>query len=112
MIAEQTAQYKKIAPLVVNGDFYRLVSPFEDDDCAWMFAAKDQSEAFAVYTRQLLRPAPNGKRIRFAGLDPNADYYIEELDRTFGGDELMYAGLSVPILLDFEAVSYTMRRVK
>lgn len=112
MIAEQTAQYKRIAPLVVNGDFYRLVSPFEDDDCAWMFAAKDQSEAFAVYTRQLLRPAPNGKRIRFAGLDPNADYYIEELDRTFGGDELMYAGLAVPILLDFEAVSYTMRRVK
>ena len=64
------------------------------------------------YTHLLLRPAPNGKRIRFAGLDPNADYYIEELDRTFGGDELMYAGLAVPILLDFEAVSYTMRRVK
>lgn len=111
MIAEQTAQYKKIAPLVVSGDFYRLISPFEDDDCAWIFVSKDRSEAFAIYARQLLRPASNGRRIRFAGLDPEADYYIEELQRTFGGDELMYAGLSVPVLFDFHAVSYTMHRV-
>jgi alpha-galactosidase len=31
--------------------------------------------------------------LRLAGLDPGLDYMIQETGETFGGDELMYAGL-------------------
>lgn len=111
-VARQVRFYKQtVAPLVVEGDFYRLVSPFETDDCAWMFVSPDQSRAFAVYARQLIRPSVRGVRFKMQGLDPQAIYHIDELDEDFGGDTLMYAGLTVPVLEDFEAVSYTLTRV-
>lgn len=45
------------------------------------------------------------------GLDPDARYHIDELDADFGGGELMFAGLGIPVLKDFEALSFTLTRV-
>lgn len=109
-IAEQTARYRAVCDLVEEGDFYRLMDPFTSNRCAWMFVSPDKGRAFAVYVQQLTQPSLTA-RLRLAGLDPDARYRVEELDATFGGDELMYAGLAVPWLKDFEAVSYTLTRV-
>ncbi|MCI8553825.1 MAG: alpha-galactosidase [Clostridiales bacterium] len=110
-IRNQTALYKRIAPLVVEGDFYRLISPFEADGCAWMFVSPDRRRAFAIYVQKLSKPAWPQDRLRLQGLDPDARYRIEELDGVFYGDELMYAGLALPRLFDFESVSYTLERL-
>ena len=111
-IAAQTSRYHSIAPLIENGDFYRLVSPFETDDCAWMFVSKDKTEAVCTYVRQLVRPAVRGLRLKLAGLDENAVYHIYELSCDRSGAVLMNAGLLVPLLLDFEGTSFTLHKVK
>ena len=110
-IAAQTARYHQIAPLVEHGDFYRLVSPFESDDCAWMFVSKDKSEAVCTYVRQLVRPAVRGLRVKLAGLDADAVYHIDELSCDLSGAVLMNAGLLVPLLLDFEGTTFTLHRI-
>lgn len=109
-IQAQTAKYRELEPLISAGDFYRLRSPFEGRDCSWMFVLPDKSRAFAVYVRQLTAYAYR-PRLKLTGLDPNARYRIDELDAVYSGDELMYAGLALPVLGDFEAVSFTLTRV-
>ncbi len=110
-IAEQTALYRSLSRLVTDGDFYRLISPFEGNGCGWMFVLPDRSRAFALYVRRLNDAADCLKRMKLRGLQPDARYHIEELDAEFWGDELMYAGLALPPLLDFEAAAYTLVRM-
>lgn len=95
-VKEQVALYKEVRHLVQFGDFYRLLSPFEGNDTAWMFVSKDKSEAFVVYVSVLQEPNPKLNRFRLKGLDPSRDYRMKGTDSTYGGDELMYAGLATP----------------
>jgi alpha-galactosidase len=70
---------KRIAPLVYEGDMYRLWSPFTSDSCAWMFVSRNQRQAVVIATnvrRDVGRLEP---RLRLDGLDPNAMYNVEEL---------------------------------
>lgn len=109
-IAEQTARYHALGSLITDGDFYRLVSPFETNSCAWIFVSPDKSRAVATYVRALTEPGL-AARLKLMGLDPDARYHIDELDADFGGGELMFAGLGIPVLKDFEALSFTLTRV-
>lgn len=95
-VKEQVALYKDIRHLVQFGDFYRLKSPFEGNDAAWMYVSKDKNEAFAVYVSVLQEPYPSLSRFKLKGLDPERDYVWAENDAAYGGDELLYAGLPVP----------------
>jgi alpha-galactosidase len=93
---EQVALYKEVRHLVQFGDFYRLLSPFEGNETAWMFVSKDQSEAFVVYVSVLQEPNPKLNRFRLKGLDASRDYQLQGTDSVYGGDELMFAGLASP----------------
>ncbi|WP_342480660.1 alpha-galactosidase [Paenibacillus sp. FSL L8-0340] len=96
--AAQVAFYKEIRSLVQQGDMYRLLSPFEGNETAWMFVAEDQSEALAGYFRVLAGPNTARPRLRLQGLDPEKDYVLKETGTVYGGDRLMYAGLLLPEL--------------
>lgn len=97
-VKRQVAGYKEIRHLVQFGSFYRLRSPFEGNDTAWMMVSEDGSEAFAVYVRVLAEPNAPFDWVRFMGLDPLAKYRLIGMDDEYGGDQLMYAGLPVPRL--------------
>ena len=98
---KQIAFMKKHRDLIQKGTFYRLLSPFEGTSSAWMVVSEDRSEALAAYFR-VMQPA-NGKfeRIYLKGLDAAEKYNVQEQFGAemqygdFGGDELMYAGMSV-----------------
>ncbi|AGT32463.1 hypothetical protein M493_11065 [Geobacillus genomosp. 3] len=87
--------YKDVRRLVQFGTFYRLLSPFEGNETAWMFVSEDQSEALVAYFRVLAEANAPLSHLRLKGLDPSQDYEIEGLG-VYGGDELMYAGVAVP----------------
>ncbi|KWX75472.1 alpha-galactosidase [Paenibacillus riograndensis] len=91
--AAQVAFYKDIRSLVQQGDMYRLLSPFEGNETAWMFVDADRSEALAGYFRVLAGPNMSRPRLRLQGLDPEKDYVLKETGAVYGGDRLMYAGL-------------------
>ncbi|OBR63256.1 alpha-galactosidase [Paenibacillus oryzae] len=95
-VKAQVALYKEVRHLVQFGDFYRLLSPFEGNDTAWMFVAKDKSEAFAVFVTVLQEPNPVLGRFRLQGLDAGKNYILKGSETVYGGDELMYAGLPKP----------------
>ncbi|MDQ8738763.1 alpha-galactosidase [Paenibacillus sp. LHD-38] len=95
-VKEQVALYKDVRHLVQFGDFYRLLSPFEGNETAWMFVSKDKSEAFVVFVSVLQEPNPKLNRFRLKGLDPNRDYKLHGEETVYGGDQLLYAGLATP----------------
>lgn len=111
-VRRQVKQYKDIRHLVQFGDFYRLRSPFEGNDTAWMMVAADRTEAFAAYFRVLAEPNDPLDWLRFKGLDPNAKYRLEATGSIYGGDQLMYAGLPIPRLHgDYQSVVWRFIRV-
>ncbi len=110
-IRKNNDYYRQIEPLVLYGDFYRLKSPFKDNYSSWMIVSKDKNNAVMWYFEALTGPAVPIRRIRLAGLDPEAVYHIKELQKSFTGAALMNAGLSVPILYgDFNSLRYTIER--
>ncbi|MCC3374546.1 alpha-galactosidase [Cohnella sp. REN36] len=111
----QIRLYKELRGLVQTGDFYRLLSPFEGNDTAWMFVSDDRTEALVAYFRVLSEPNPPLRKLRLQGLDPARDYAVsdpdfpEEAADRFGGDELMRIGLQLPVRKgDFQSRLYRL----
>jgi alpha-galactosidase len=108
----QVAEYKKIRPLIQQGDFYRLLSPFEGNETAWQFVSSDRSKAYAVYVRTLAVPNGPLNKLRLKGLDPNKTYQLQDQDQIYYGDELMYAGIVIPDLSgDFQSITFHFTEV-
>lgn len=92
----QVALYKKYAELFQKGDYYRLVSPFENPDfTAWSYVSADKSQASlsVVYTNQ--HGNPNAVRIKMKGLQADALYDVD--GKTYSGTALMNGGLLLPL---------------
>jgi alpha-galactosidase len=97
-IKEQINFYKKHRKLVRDGDFYRLLSPFENNETAWMIVSKDKKEALVGWYKVLA--TPNAKKeqvVILKGLNENILYKMDGQEETYYGDELMFRGLSLPI---------------
>lgn len=98
IVKEQIRFMKKYRHLIQNGIFYRLKSPFEGTDAAWMVVSPDQKTALAAYFR-MVQPVNAGySRIRLQGLHLQYLYRISDREYSCYGDELMNAGL---ILSDY-----------
>lgn len=111
-IRAQVAAYKELRTLIQFGDFYRLLSPFEGNETAWMFVSEDKKEAFATYFRVLAEPNGPLRRLRLKGLDPAKSYRLELDGEIYGGDELMHYGLHLPHREgDFRSLLFVLREV-
>lgn len=102
LIEEQVKQYHRFQPLVREGDYYRIASWGENHryDC-WQVVSKDKKEALVTYVQVLAEPNWHSRKILLKGLDPEAEYCIEEVGQTtagqgFKGALLMYGGLLMP----------------
>jgi alpha-galactosidase len=112
-ILQQIAFYKEIRPLVQFGELYRLLDPGAGNETAWMYVSNDRSEAVAFYFRVLAEPNPVFTRIRLKGLDGQAEYQVSETGQVFGGDFLMFAGLTIPkakLAGDFQSVCWRLKK--
>jgi alpha-galactosidase len=109
-VKAQVAEYKEVRELIQFGDMYRLLSPFEGNETAWMYVSEDKTEAFAAFFRVLAVPNGPVRRLTLKGLDPNKEYFIDGKEDTYGGDELMYAGLTIPYMHgDFQSVVWRLK---
>lgn len=94
----QTALAKKIQPLVLDGEFYRLRSPYESNECAWEVGSPDGSSAFVLCSRVMTvitRKRYYDARIRLKGLDENATYRDVLHDVEYSGALLMNRGITI-----------------
>lgn len=96
-IKMQVRYYKEIRQLIQQGNFYRLLSPFEgNNDTAWMVVSKNREEAIAAFYKVLAEPNPSYRRLKLKGLKEDGIYRLKNSKKLYGGDELMYAGLNLP----------------
>ena len=73
------ADYKRIRPVVQQGDLYRLASPYEKPYSALMYANEDKSHA-VVYVLGLKEEGEKPVSIRLSGLAADREYDIAEID--------------------------------
>ena len=105
----QVAYANQTQELRLYGALYRLLSPFEGNDTAWMSVAPDRSRAVFTMVRALSQPNTPPPLVRLRGLDPARDYRIVETGEVYGGDELMRVGLCVPLAQrDAASAVYTL----
>ena len=101
-IPAQIAEFNKYNPIVRTGDQYRIGNVLEDTMWdAWIFVAKDKSEAVFTFVQVLGRPNYRSRRIRLKGLDPNASYKNMETGEIHSGNVLMNMGIFVKLDGDF-----------
>ena len=111
-VKDQVVKYKAIQDLVLNGDLYRLNSPFEGNVCAEMLVSKDKSNAKITVLRAI--NVPNGIccRIYPQGLDENATYEIDESSFVLHGSTIMNAGLVAEFPCgDFQTVNFHIHKI-
>jgi alpha-galactosidase len=109
-IRDQVVEFKADRRLLQFGTFYRLLSPFEGNQAAWMSVSADQRDAVVTFVRVLGEPNAAQTILRLAGLDPSVRYSIDGREGRWGGDELMGWGLRLPDLWgDFLSISLRLR---
>ena len=92
-IRRQIAFMKEKRDLIQKGTFYRLKSPFEGNETAWMIVSEDQKKALVCYYR-VMQPVNVGfKRLKLKGLKEDICYKVSGYDYDCYGDELMQVGM-------------------
>lgn len=103
-IPAQIAEFNKYNPIIRTGDQYRIGNVFEDNMWdAWIFVAKDKSEAVFTFVQVLGRPNYRSRRIRLKGLDPKSAYKNMETGEVLNGCALMNSGFFVSLDGDFKS---------
>ena len=112
LVKKQIKQYKEIRHIVQFGDFYRLLSPFQGNETAWMIVTEDKKEAFVAYFKVLAEPFTLPSRVKFQGLNPDFNYEVLGEAMIVGGDELMNIGIETGKLNgDFKSVTWRLKAV-
>ena len=105
---QAVANWKRLQPAIMDGDQYRLVSPYETNHMAVNYVTKDQNKAvlfaYDVHPRFQEKLMP----VKLRGLDAQKNYKVEEINlmpgtestfkangKVFSGDYLMKVGLDV-----------------
>lgn len=92
-VRRQIAFMKEKRDLIQKGTFYRLKSPFEGNETAWMIVSEDQKTALVGYYR-VMQPVNVGfKRLKLKGLKEDICYKVSGYDYDCYGDELMQVGM-------------------
>lgn len=91
-VKQQVEFFKAYRSLIRKGVFYRLLSPFEQNETSWMTVSEDKQTALVGYYKVLAKPNESYQRLRLKGLDPDKKYVING-EKTYFGDELMNIGI-------------------
>ena len=108
-VQQSVKNWTRLKPVILDGDQYRLVSPYETDHSALNYVSKDKSHAVLfAYNLHPRYKEPRLLKVRMQGLDPQRQYTVEEINlmpgtqstfdfngKRFSGDYLMKVGLDV-----------------
>ncbi|MGO9113168.1 MAG: alpha-galactosidase [Thermoguttaceae bacterium] len=114
------ADYKRLRPVIQQGDLYRLVSPWENNHASLMYANDDKSRAVVFLwglNRFILTDYPTPLMLQ--GLDPHRRYRIVEINKekrvhsrvngkTLGGAALMAMGLPIQMEGDYDSAVFEL----
>lgn len=99
-IREQIAEYKRYAPIIQNGLYYRLSNPTTEEICAGEFVhtdEKEQSKVLLNIVMQVIHGNMTVNYVKLQGLEETAVYREEKSGKRYTGAALMYGGMPLPI---------------
>ena len=123
-VKRQVAFMKKYRNLIqIDGDFYRLLSPFEGNETAWQVVSQDKKESIAMLYQKMNKVNGSWMRLKLKGLKEDALYQVSLegtplKDYRAYGDELMYAGIPVDRTElnrrggDFASLLYVLKEIQ
>jgi alpha-galactosidase len=105
-IREQIKSFRKLRPLLAEGDYYRLDEIGSPDDyTAWMVVSPDRREAVVNLVVTHVRANAPFPYLRLCGLDPECIYTSEETGEELSGAALMHGGYTCPLMTgDYPAI--------
>ena len=107
-IRRQTEEHKEERSRLLDGTFFRHDVP---NDNYVMWSAVTEDECLAVVFQKFFNPLCSHGRFRLLGLSPDADYIDIKTGETYGGDELMQIGVTVPLMKeDFHTFVIHLKR--
>lgn len=110
-LKQQISLYKEIRETVQFGTLYRLKSPFNSNEVAWMMISEDKNEVIVSYVRQWALVNERFSNLKLTALDKDSEYEIIGEDIILSGDELMYIGLNIPELTgDYVSKLWRLKR--
>lgn len=105
---EAVTNWKRFQPAIMEGNQYRLVSPYESNHTAVNYVSQDQKQAILFAYDIHPRFQEKLMAVKLQGLNPNTMYKVEEINlmphtestlkangKVFSGDYLMKVGLDV-----------------
>ena len=113
------ADYKRIRPVVQQGDLYRLASPYENPFASLMYVDEAKSHAVA-FALGLQEDGEHAVPFRLRGLDPARKYRVAEINRgkslhlelpadAVSGADLMAKGLPAKLSGKFDSCVVELR---
>lgn len=108
--------YKRLSNVILKGDLYRLVSPYEENRAVMMYVSPEKSKAVLFAYTLNSKYGENFNKVILRGLDPAKTYKVQEINvsnegrrppmgmggpgmqesnRSYTGDYLMKVGLNV-----------------
>jgi alpha-galactosidase len=110
-IREDIQLYKKYAPLIMSGLYYRLTNPLEDEVGAWEYLSEDRSEVLVSAVMLQIHGNMTVNYIRLKGLCENCFYRETNSGKEYNSNALIEAGLPLPVEMG-EYKAYQMHFVK
>ena len=99
--------------LMLEGDLYRLGSPFADNLSGWQHVAKDKQAFTVTAVRIMSKPNPSHERLLLRGLDAGTLYRDLDSGESYTGAFLMNVGVYFPIVkADFTSFRRRFRAEK
>lgn len=109
IITQQIVTYKQIRRTVQFGHYYRLKKTA--NTYAYNIVSDDGEQVVFTFVKILSQPEAPLITVRLKGLDSDAKYYCEALSASFGGDELMNIGITIPhVQKDYFSVQYIFNK--
>lgn len=111
-VKAQVDEYTAMQDIILEGDLYRLESPYVSNYFSEIVVTKDKTRAvLCLYRRESLANGDT-KRIRLQGLDKNKTYRIEKLNIVASGATLMNVGIAANYRLeDYTSNMYMITEV-
>lgn len=93
----QVEEYRKFAPLIQTGLYYRLSDPAREEYAAWAFVSEDQKEVLLNVVLQEIHGNMTVNYVKLQGLKCSAIYRDMETGKIYNGAALMEAGIPMPV---------------
>src|SRR5258708_39946664 len=114
--------YSVIKHIVQKGDLYRLLSPYESNRVALMYATPDQKEALVFSYLKRKEIYGNEQVLMLRGLDPKKRYVLKEVNKDakryswltpfegqrFTGEFLMTHGVKFTMYQEYESAVFQL----